>query len=62
MERETQYYQGESRGWGVAALTVALAVACAIGAAWIHMSTYVHPTHPLNPSGGVHAEPGAAAH
>lgn len=60
MERETQYYHAESRGWGVATFVVALAIACAAGAAWIHISTYVHPTHPLNPSGGVKAE--AAAH
>ena len=57
MEREIEYYRGESRGWGVAALVVALAVVCAVGAGWIHMKTYMHPTHPLNPNGGVHVEP-----
>ena len=62
MEIETPYYRNESRGWGVAALVVALAVACAIGAAWIHTSTYMHPTHPLNPSGGAHVGAEAAPH
>lgn len=62
MERETEYFRNESRGWGVAALVTALAVACAVGAAWIHYSTYIHPTHPLNPSGGVHADAPATPH
>ena len=62
MERETEYYHAKSRGWGVAALVVALAVACAAGAAWIHFTTYMHPTHPLNPSGGAHVEAPAAPH
>ena len=53
MERETQYHHAASRGWGVAALVVGLAIACAVGAAWIHTSTYMHPTHPLRPSGGL---------
>ena len=62
MERETEYYRNESRGWGVAALVVALAVACAVGAALIHTRTYMHPTHPLNPSGGAQAGAEAAPH
>ena len=62
MERETLYHRETSRGWGVAALVVGLAVACAVGAAWIHASTYMHPTHPLNPSGGAKAEAVAAPH
>ena len=33
-----------NEGWGIAALVVALAVACAVGAWWIHASTYHHPT------------------
>jgi len=59
MERQPEYFQPKSRGWGVAAFIVALAIACAVGAAYIHASTYVHPTDPLNPSGGIHtgAEP-----
>ena len=54
MERETQYYHAKSRGWGVAGLVVALAVACAVGAGYIHYTTYMHPTHPLRPAGGSH--------
>ena len=37
----------EPRGWGVAAFICALAIACAVGAGYIHNKTYVHPTHPL---------------
>jgi hypothetical protein len=59
MEQHTEYYQPKSRGWGVAAFIVALAVACAAGAAYIHTTTYVHPTHPLRQAGG--AEPGPQA-
>ena len=33
-----------NEGWGVAALVVGLAVACAASAWWIHASTYYHPT------------------
>jgi len=62
MERETEYYHAKSRGWGVAALVVGLAVACAVSAAWIHTSTYMHPTHPLRPSCGLKAETEAAPH
>ncbi len=62
MEGEPQYYHAKSRGWGVAALVVALAVACAVGAAWIHTTTYMHPTHPLRPSGGAHAVDPIAPH
>jgi hypothetical protein len=59
MERQPEYHQPKSRGWGVAAFIVALAVACAVGAAYIHTTTYVHPTHPLNPVGGAQAAPTA---
>ena len=31
-------------GWGIAGLVVALAVACALGAWWLHSTTYHHPT------------------
>lgn len=62
MERETQYYHAKSRGWGVAAFVTVLAIVCAVGAAWIHEATYMHPTHPLNPSGGAHAEDPIAPH
>ena len=33
-----------NEGWGVAGLVVALAVACVVGAWWLHSSTYHHPT------------------
>jgi hypothetical protein len=46
MERNTDY-RAEPRGWGVAALICALAIACAVGAGIIHERTYMHPTHPL---------------
>jgi len=62
MEGETEYHRATPRGWGVAALIVGLAVASAVGAAWIHTSTYVHPTHPLRPSGGLKAEADATPH
>ena len=64
MERHAEYFQPKSRGWGVAAFIVALAIACAASAAYIHARTYVHPTNPLNPSGGTHsvAEPARAPH
>lgn len=55
MEQQAEYYHEKSRGWGVAALIVGLAVACAVGAAWIHTTTYMHPTHPLRPPGGAAA-------
>jgi hypothetical protein len=44
---ERTEYRPASRGWGVAALICALAVACVAGAAWIHSRTYMHPTHPF---------------
>jgi hypothetical protein len=62
MEQQTQYYHATSRGWGVAAFIVALAVACVVGAAWIHTSTYMHPTHPLRPAGGLKPDAEAAPH
>ena len=62
MERQAEYYQEKSRGWGVAAFIVGLAVACAVGAAWIHNTTYMHPTHPLRPPGGVAAGSQPAGH
>ena len=62
MERQPEYFQPKSRGWGVAAFIVALAVACAAGAAYIHVTTYIHPTNPLNPSGGTPPSAAAAAH
>lgn len=33
-----------NQGWGFAGVIVALAVACAVGAWWLHTSTYHHPT------------------
>jgi hypothetical protein len=62
MERQPEYFLPRSRGWGVAAFIVVLAIACAASAAYIHTSTYVHPTHPLNPPGGTHEATGVAPH
>jgi hypothetical protein len=62
MERQPEYFQPKSRGWGVAAFIVALAIACAASAAYIHTSTYIHPTNPLRPSGGTHPAAEAAPH
>jgi hypothetical protein len=33
-----------NEGWGIAGLVVALAVACVVGAWWLHTSSYRHPT------------------
>ena len=38
----------EPRGWGIAAFICALAIACAVGAGYIHKRTYMDPTHPLS--------------
>ena len=62
MERQQEYHQPTSRGWGVAAFIVALAIACAASAAYIHTTTYVHPTNPLNPSGGTQPATESAPH
>jgi hypothetical protein len=43
--RSSRRIEGQhNEGWGIAALVVGLAVACAASAWWIHTSTYHHPT------------------
>jgi hypothetical protein len=59
MERTTDD-RAEPRGWGVAALICALALACALTAAWIHNRTYLHPTHPF--AGVSTGAPAASGH
>ena len=46
MNRTTEA-RTEPRGWGIAAFICALAIACAVGAGYIHNRTYIDPTHPL---------------
>lgn len=47
----------KQEGWGIAMLVVMLAVASAAGAAYVHRTTYKHPTDVR-----FHARGSAAAH
>lgn len=33
-------------GWGIAAIVIAIAIACIVTATYIHKQTYRHPTDP----------------
>lgn len=45
-----------NQGWGFAGFIVALAVACAVGAWYIHSTTYIDPLDVRNHAVGAEAE------
>lgn len=43
---ESKPVRNNAQGWGAATLTILLALACALGAWWLHVETYYHPRDP----------------
>jgi len=63
MEHLPRYVPARTNeGWPIAGLVIALAVACAVGAAVIHQKTYKHPTDPTWHAIGGGAAATKAAH
>ena len=51
--------RNNAQGWGVATFITLLALACAIGAWWLHTQTYRSPNDPAAPVGTEEHKPHA---